>query len=104
MERTLPPGTSLRVIAHVRATAEHVAQVREILSALVEPTRRESGCLSYELLQNGSDPADFVFVEKWASAAAEQAHFETPHVLTALKRLAGLLATEPDIRRYLVVK
>jgi quinol monooxygenase YgiN len=97
-------GTSLRVIAHVRAKTEHVAQVREILSLLVDPTRRESGCVSYELLQNSSDPGDFVFVEKWATPAAEQAHFETPHVLTALQQLSGLLATEPEIRRYVIVK
>lgn len=96
----MTPNTSLRVIARVKAKADHVAQVREILSALVEPTRRESGCLSYELLQNSSDPADFVFVEKWASAAAEQAHFATPHISTALQRLAGLLAAEPEICRY----
>jgi quinol monooxygenase YgiN len=97
-------GTSLRVIACARAKTEHVAQVRELLSALVEPTRRESGCLSYELLQDSCDPANFVFVEKWASAAAEQAHFATPHVLSALQQLSGLLAAEPDIRRYLLVK
>ncbi len=64
----MPGDTSLRVIARVRAKTEHIAQVREILAALVEPTRRELGCVSYELLQNSSDPADFVFVEKWASA------------------------------------
>jgi len=98
------PDTSLRVMARVRAKTEHIAQVREILSALVEPTRRESGCLSYELLQNGSDPADFVFVEKWMSATAEQAHFSTPHVSVALQRLVGLLAAEPEICRYTVLK
>jgi quinol monooxygenase YgiN len=100
----MTPDTSLRVTARVRAKTEHVAQVREILSALVEPTRRESGCLSYELLQNGSDPADFVFVEKWASAAAEQAHFATPHVSVALQQVVGLLAAEPEICRYRTLK
>jgi len=100
----MTPDTSLRVIARVRAKTEHVAQVREILSALVEPTRRESGCLSYELLQNGSDPADFVFVEKWASAAAEQAHFATQHVSVALQQVVGLLAAEPEICRYRTLK
>jgi quinol monooxygenase YgiN len=100
----MTPDTSLRVIARVRAKTEHVAQVRGNLSALVEPTRRESGCLSYELLQSSSDPADFVFVEKWSSAAAEQSHFETPHVLGALQQLRGLLAAEPEICRYAVVR
>ena len=100
----MAPDTSLRVIAHARAKTEHVAQVREILSELVEPTRRELGCLSYELFQNNSDPADFVFVEKWASVAAEQAHFATPHILGALQQLSGLLAADPEIRRYVVLK
>jgi quinol monooxygenase YgiN len=100
----MTPDSSLRVIARARAKAESVPQVREILSALVEPTRRESGCLSYELLQNSSDPADFVFVEQWASPAAEQAHFATPHVLSALQQLSGLLAEEPEICRYTFLK
>lgn len=100
----MTPDTSLRVIARVRAKTEHVAQVREILSLLVEPTRRESGCLSYELLQNGSDPADFVFIEKWVTAAAEQAHFFTPHIVAALQRLAGLLAADPEICRYTTLR
>jgi quinol monooxygenase YgiN len=100
----MTPDASLRVIARVRAKTEHVAQVRKILSTLVEPTRRESGCLSYELLQNGSDPTDFVFVEKWASAAAEQAHFATPHVSVALQQVVGLLAAEPEICRYRTLK
>ena len=100
----MTPDTSLRVIARVRAKTEHVAQVWEILCALVEPTRRESGCLSYELLQNGSDPADFVFVEKWASGAAEQTHFATPHVSVALQQVVGLLAAEPEICRYRTLK
>lgn len=92
------------MIARVRAKTEHVAQVREILSALVEPTRGESGCLSYELLRNSADPAGFVFVEKWASAPEERAHFATPHVSVALQRLVGLLAAEPEICRYSPLK
>ncbi|MDH4301871.1 MAG: antibiotic biosynthesis monooxygenase [Nitrospira sp.] len=100
----MPIDTSLRVIARATAKPDHVIQVREILSALVEPTRREHGCLSYQLLENEADPTDFAFVEQWASAEAEQAHFTTPHVLSALQRLAGLLASGPQIDRYRVMK
>jgi quinol monooxygenase YgiN len=104
MENDMTPDTSLRVIARAKANPDHVSQVREILSALVEPTRREPGCLNYELLQNNADPTEFVFVERWVSAAAERAHFSTPHILSALQRLVGLLASEPQIGRYNAVK
>lgn len=96
--------SSLHVIARAHAKLHHVAQVREILTALVDVTRREPGCLSYELLQNHADKTEFVFIEQWASAAAEQAHFMTPHLLTALQQLSGLLASEPQICRYGVVR
>lgn len=86
------------------ARAESVAEVRSILSGLVGPTRREAGCVSYELLQNRSDPTDFTFVEEWESDAALDAHLSTEHVRVALSKLPGLLAGEPDIRRYSVVR
>lgn len=44
---------SLSVIAHVMSKAGCVEQVRAILSAIVEPTRREKGCISYHLLERG---------------------------------------------------
>ncbi len=96
--------TTLRVIARVKARPDYVAQVRDVLRALVDATRQEPGCLSYELLQNNSDPTEFVFVERWANAPAEQAHFVTPHLLSAIQQLVGLLASEPQISRYHVVK
>ena len=48
--------------------------------ALVEPTRRESGCIQYELLQNQEDPTDFVFVEEWESEVRLNAHLDSPHI------------------------
>lgn len=95
---------SLRVVARVAAKANSVEQVRAILMGVVEPTRREPGCLSYQLLQNQADPTDFTFIEEWASAAAEQSHFTTPHISNALRQLPGLLAAEPDVRRDTVLK
>ena len=98
------PEHRLRVLARVSAKADSVEHVRRILIGVVDPTRNEPGCLSYQLLQNRSDPTDFVFVEEWASAAAEQAHFSTAHIRDALVKLAGYLAAEPDIRRYSVMR
>jgi quinol monooxygenase YgiN len=95
---------SLRVVARIVANTDSVDQVRSILSGIVEPTREESGCISYELLQNRSDPTDFTYVEEWSDEAAMDAHLATEHIKHALSKLAGLLASEPDIRKYSVVK
>ena len=56
---------SIRIVARVVANPDSVDQVRSILSNLVDPTRNESGCISYELLQNRTDQTDFTFIEEW---------------------------------------
>lgn len=98
------PDQSVCVIARVRSKPTDVDQVRAILTTIVEPTRQEPGCIRYHLLEDQSDSGAFATVEEWASAESEEAHFSTPHILTALRQLAGLLAAEPDIRRYTMVR
>lgn len=98
------PGNSIRIVARLIANPDSVDQVRLILSNLIKPTRNESGCISYELLQNRTDQTDFTFVEEWESDAAIDAHLTTKHIMDALTKLAGLLSGGPDIRRYSVVK
>ncbi len=95
---------SIRIVARLVANPDCVDQVRTILSDLVEPTRNESGCVSYELLQNRTDQTDFTFVEEWLSDAAIDAHLTTKHITDALTKLPALVLGEPDIRRYRVVK
>jgi len=79
----------LRVVARISALPDKVEQVRLILSELVEPTRRESGCISYELLQNNEDPTDFTFVEEWESDSSVAAHLATLHLQKAVVATQG---------------
>lgn len=97
-------GNSLRVVARVKALPDKVDATRSILLALIEPTRKESGCISYELLQNKADSTDFTFVEEWESETALNSHMATTHLAEAVSKLTGLLAEAPDIRKYSVVK
>lgn len=91
---------SIKVVARVRALPEHIDGVRSALSELIEPTRREAGCLKYELWQNKSDPTDFTFVEEWESDATLDVHAASQHLKTAAAKLKGLVAGPTDVRRY----
>jgi quinol monooxygenase YgiN len=91
---------TLRVVARVKARPNKVDELLSILSQLVEPTRKEPGCIRYELLQNNEDPTDFTFIEEWQSNTALESHFATKHFKDSLVKLPNLVTTEPDIRRY----
>lgn len=91
---------TLRVVARVIALPNQVERLKEVLTALVEPTRQEPGCLWYELLQNQQEPTDFTFVEEWENQDYLNAHLNSEHLKKAKNQLPGLVARDPDIRCY----
>nr|AQX77679.1 monooxygenase-like protein [Nodularia sp. HBU26] len=91
---------SIHVVARVVALPNKVEELKVLLLELLEPTRKETGVIKYELLQNQSDPTDFTFVEEWESGEALENHLASAHLQAAVAQLAGLTAAPPDIRRY----
>lgn len=94
----------LYAIATITAKPESVDTVRDILVHLVTPTRQESGCISYRMFQNTSDPTVFATMEEWVNPDAEHTHCASPHVAEALAKLAGHTVRAPDIQRYAVLR
>ena len=97
-------SSAIRVVARFKSKPGRSEELKNFLLALIPPTRREAGCLRYELHQNGGDPSDFVFLEEWESDAAIDAHMRSPHVQIALPRVGDFLSDPPDIRRYSLVR
>jgi quinol monooxygenase YgiN len=85
------------VVAMVRARPEFIEEVKAACLALVEPSRADPGCLSYELYQSSEEPALFVFIEQWQSRQAIENHLAQPHALAFDEKIAGLLAEEESI-------
>lgn len=90
----------IHVIARHWARPDTVDEVRRILLGLIEPSRKEPGCVKYELLQNADDPADFTFVETFASDAALEVHAAAPYIAGLAPRLKELVARPSEVSRY----
>ena len=86
------PKDAVILTAMVKAKAGKEAAVKEALLSLVGPTRKEPGCLCYNLHQSKTDPTQFMFYEQWASKEALAAHGKTPH----MKALGGKLKDKTD--------
>jgi quinol monooxygenase YgiN len=81
------PKEGIILTATIKAKPGQEEAVKEVLLGMVEPTRKEPGCLCYNLHQSKSDKTQFMFYEQWASKAAIDAHGKTPH----MKALGGKL-------------
>lgn len=93
-----------RVIAIFHARPGREEELLEVLRALVEPTRAEPGCHTYELWRSRGDPAELTFVEEWESAEALAAHAASEHIAAARARYPELILGEVDLRLYDLVE
>jgi quinol monooxygenase YgiN len=75
------PNALLTVIAELVAKPGKEDELRGRLLGLVEPTRKEDGCVQYDLHQSTSEAGRFVFFENWRSPEALERHTQTPHML-----------------------
>jgi quinol monooxygenase YgiN len=93
-------STVVHVVARIAALPKRTADVKALLLNLAAESRREDGCLRYEVLADEQDPNVFVLVEEWQSSGALEAHNATRHVGEALGRVPALVSGVPELRRY----
>lgn len=89
----------LTVVGRLVARCGQETALREALIALSEASRREPGCLNYDLHVDRDDPGRFLIYENWVSEAALDAHFNLPHSRAFAARVPALLAMPLSIER-----
>ena len=87
-----PPLTAIGII---RAKVGQEQELGRRITALLEPTRAEPGCLAYDLFQSTEDPAVWILIEQWRSVADLDAHVLTSHMVAFLARSAEVLEVLP---------
>jgi quinol monooxygenase YgiN len=89
----LPKG-ALTLIVTLRAKEGQHLLLEAELRALVGPTRKEEGCLQYDLHRGADQLGTFLFHEVWESREHHDAHTRTPHFLRWNARKDSLLASK----------
>jgi len=76
-------GNSLTVVAIAETSADKAEELKTICMGLIEPTRKEKGCISYDLYQDTTNPGRFTFIENWQSKEHLDVHLKSPHLVAA---------------------
>jgi quinol monooxygenase YgiN len=77
-------------------------QALALARTMVELTRSENGCISYDFYVALSNPDMLMLFQEWESMDALMAHFQTPHMDDFLKQLPELVDGEITTKRYAV--
>src|ERR1700722_1774364 len=89
---------TVTVVATFQAMPGKEAELKKALISLVAPTRKEAGCINYDLHVSQEDSAKFLFHENWASKAYLDAHLKNTHIQALLPRLNDLCIGMPEIK------
>ena len=87
------------VIAEMTAKPGREEELKRHLLVLVEHTRREEGCVQYDLHVSDADPRTFVFVENWTTSEALDRHAKSAH-MNAFRQVSAELRADPVVRTY----
>jgi quinol monooxygenase YgiN len=61
------------------AKPDGIEQMKNLLTAMVEPSKAEDGCLFYDIFQYENKPEKFMAVETWRDEKALDGHKASAH-------------------------
>ena len=92
----------LTVVGKITANGEAIQKVRSQLVGLVEPSRKERGCIHYSLYQDNDTPAVLFVYEKWQSKQDLDAHMQTAHFRECFSPIEGSFDVEVHLLSELI--
>lgn len=75
------------LVVHFQVKKGEEKTLLEAARPCVTATRKEKGCIAYEMHQDQEDPTKFVFYERWKSTKDLEAHLAAEHT----KKLVGIV-------------
>jgi quinol monooxygenase YgiN len=99
MTQSTTPHTSEveLTLVTLRFKASDAAGLAAVLSNYVVLTRGAPGCRNVDFCVSVGDPNVFVVLQKWDSPDAQEAHFDSPTMVSMAEGCRGLLAEAPQI-------
>jgi quinol monooxygenase YgiN len=85
------------VIVTMRFDAADPGALLGVLSKYVVMTRMQAGCRNIDLCASVTHPGRYFVIQKWDSASAQQAHFDSREMVDMATSCTSLLTAAPDI-------
>lgn len=82
----------LTIVAKILAKEDKRTLVKEELLKLIDITRKEEGCIDYDLHQDNENANLFLFYENWTNRDLWQKHMGNSHLADYIKATEGAIA------------
>lgn len=90
----------VKVIARNFIKEDKLEEAIKLYEELVQITRKEDGCIKYELYQDEVDNKIVTMIEEWEDRSTLDNHLKSEHFTRIVPRLGKLMSKETDINIY----
>jgi quinol monooxygenase YgiN len=87
----------ITVVVIFEAQAGKEAELRKALLSLILPTRKEVGCIDYDMHVCSNNPKKILFYQNWTSKRSYYAHLKSQHVMAATPWIEQLCAAQTEV-------
>ncbi len=88
---------NLYIVAVFHFKEETSAAAKKLLEKLVTETRKEDGCLQYDLVEDNARKGIYFIIELWESTAHHAKHDKTEHLNNFRTQAATLLKSSAEV-------
>lgn len=92
------PSKPFTLVVHLHIKDGTQEKFETAFAKAVKGTRKEKGCITYDLSRDAKDPTRYMVYERWKSLADLEDHLKTPHITTLLSELKDMLADPPEAK------
>ncbi|WP_321424328.1 putative quinol monooxygenase [uncultured Bacteroides sp.] len=87
----------VKVIAKFFVKEDKVEEFLKLAGELVQESRKEAGCINYNLVQDLNNKQILVMLEEWESAGILKIHMASTHFTTIIPKMSLLQYQKEEI-------
>ena len=88
------------IAAKIKVKPQKKRDFMKVAKNVIGPSRKEKGCISYNLYAETDDSNGFLFFEEWESEEAIHAHFREPHFIDFAMKNKSMIDGDMDLNIY----
>ena len=93
----------VKVVAKFVIQKDKIDEFKDTIPKIIAETRKEAGCIAYQLFQDVKDANVLTLLEEWESLEALDRHMKTTHFVEEIPKLTALQEKELEINVYNLV-
>jgi quinol monooxygenase YgiN len=90
----------INIVAKNIVKKEKIEEFKLLAEKLVKESKKEKGCISYDLYEDIDNSNILTFIEEWIGEEAINLHNKSEHFTTIVPKLRELVESGPEINLY----